>query len=130
MFIEQPPTRHLIPTWDLGQVLQMLTGPPFEPIGQATLLHMSIKLVFLLAVATSRRGSELQALSTAKGHIRWEPGGVRFVPTVGFLTKNQTSSFDPPDIFVPSINPNQGSPQTNSGALSGPSNGTCLERNT
>ena len=63
----------------------MLTGPPFESIGQATLLHMSIKLAFLLAVATSRRGSEVQALSTATGHIRWEPGGVRFAPTVGLV---------------------------------------------
>ena len=110
MFTKRPPTRHLIPAWDLGQVLHMLTGPPFKPIGQATLLHMSIKLAFLLAVATSQRGSELQALSTATGHIRWEPGGVRFVPTVGFLTKNQTASFDPPDIFVPSIESESGVP--------------------
>ena len=69
---------------------------------------MSVKLVFLLAVATSRRGSELQALSIAKGHIRWETSGVRLVPAVGFLTKNQTSSFNPPDIFVPSIGSQSG----------------------
>ena len=54
MFTERPPVRRLIPTWDLGYVLQMLTEAPFEPIGQASLLHMTIKLAFLLAVATSR----------------------------------------------------------------------------
>ncbi|XP_033633155.1 uncharacterized protein LOC117294748 [Asterias rubens] len=46
---------------------------------------------------------ELHALSVETGHIRWEPGGVRLVPTTGFLTKNQSSSFTPPDIFVPDI---------------------------
>ena len=69
----------------------------------STLLNLSIKVAFLLGVATSRRRSELHALSMETGHIRWEPDGVRLVPRAGFLVKNQSESFAPPDIFVPDI---------------------------
>ncbi|XP_033634203.1 uncharacterized protein LOC117295606 [Asterias rubens] len=103
MFVTRPPERKLVPSWDLFDVLSTLAGPPYEPMDCSTLLQLSVKLAFLLAVATSRRRSELHALSVETGHIRWEPGGVRLVPTTGFLTKNQSSSFTPPDIFVPDI---------------------------
>ena len=103
MFVNRPPVRKLVPSWDLFSVLSTLAKPPFEPLGSATLLQLSIKVVFLLAVATARRRSELHALSVAAGHIRWEPGGVRLVPSTGFLAKNQSDSYEPPDIFVPDI---------------------------
>ena len=93
MFVTLPPTRQLVPSWDLFKVLSTLSQPPFEPIGSATLLHLSIKVVFLLAVATSRRRSELHSLSVETGHIRWEPGEVCLVPVLGILTKNQSESF-------------------------------------
>ena len=53
-----------------------------------------------MAVATARRRSELHSLTVEDGHIRWEPGGVRLIPQAGFLTKNQSSDFLPPDVFV------------------------------
>ena len=93
MFVTRPPERKLVPSWDLFDVLSTLAGPPYEPMDCSTLLQLSVKLAFLLAVVTSRRRSELHALSVETGHIRWEPGGVRLVPTTGFLTKNQSSSF-------------------------------------
>ena len=55
MFTQRPPVKRLIPSWDLSAVLRLLAGPPFEPLSGASLLHVSIKLAFLLAVATSRR---------------------------------------------------------------------------
>ncbi|XP_033644334.1 uncharacterized protein LOC117303973 [Asterias rubens] len=103
MFVSRPPVRKLVPSWDLQSVLSTLAGPPFEPLSNAPLLQLSIKVSFLLAAATSRRRSELHALTLAPGHIRWEPGGVRLVPSAGFLTKNQSDSFQPPDIFVPDL---------------------------
>ena len=109
MFTQRPPVKRLIPSWDLSAVLRLLAGPPFEPLSGASLLHVSIKLAFLLAVATSRRGSELKALSIDDGHMRWEPHGVRLVPALGFLTKNQSASFHPPEIFVPDITKHSGS---------------------
>ena len=103
MYVERPPSRKLVPSWDLAQVLKVLAEPPYEPLANAPLLDLSVKTVFLLATATARRRSELHALSVEPGHIRWEPSGVRLVPRQGFLTKNQSPSFLPPPIFVPDL---------------------------
>ena len=51
------------PPWDLDKVLQFLSGPPFEPRARASFLDKTKKALFLLAMATAKRVSELQALS-------------------------------------------------------------------
>ena len=43
--------------------MQYLSGPPFEPIARASFLDKTKKALFLLAMATAKRVSELQALS-------------------------------------------------------------------
>ena len=103
MFIERPPIRRLTPSWDLGSVLSSLSKPPFEPAGASSLHQLTVKTAFLIAAASARRQSEIHALSLEPGHIRWEPGGVRLIPHVEFLTKNQSANFSPPDIFIPSL---------------------------
>ena len=58
-------TRPLFPPlpWDLDKVLEYLSGPPFEPLTKASFLDKTKKALFLLAMATAKRVSELQALS-------------------------------------------------------------------
>ena len=51
------------PPWDLDKVLDFLSGPPFEPLARASFLDKTKKALFLLAMATAKRVSELQALS-------------------------------------------------------------------
>ena len=51
------------PPWDLDKVLEYLAGPPFESLHKASLLNLTKKALFLLAMATAKRVSELQALS-------------------------------------------------------------------
>ena len=51
------------PAWDLAKVLRYLNSPHFEPLSQASLRALSLKTLFLLALATAKRG-ELQALSS------------------------------------------------------------------
>ena len=51
------------PPWDLDKVLLYLSGPPFEPLARASFLDKTKKALFLLAMATAKRVSELQALS-------------------------------------------------------------------
>ena len=51
------------PPWDLDKVLQFLSAPPFEPLARASFLDKTKKALFLLAMATAKRVSELQALS-------------------------------------------------------------------
>ena len=79
-FLKRPPSRSLIPSWSLPSVLRSLTSSPFEPLHQASLFHLSLKTVFLLAVASGQRRSSLQALSIEPGHLRWENSGVRLIP--------------------------------------------------
>jgi hypothetical protein len=55
-------TRNSTPEWDLNIVLNALMKSPFEPIHTAELKFVTFKTVFLLALATGKRRSELHAL--------------------------------------------------------------------
>ena len=102
-FLQNPPKQRLIPRWDLPKVLRALAKSPFEPMHKCSLLNLSIKTVFLIAVASGQRRSLLHALSVRSGHIRWEKDRVRLIPKAGFLAKNQRESSKPCQIVLPSI---------------------------
>ena len=51
------------PAWDLSKVLTYLVSPAFEPLSQASFRALTLKTLFLLALATAKRVGELQALS-------------------------------------------------------------------
>ena len=99
-FLKRPPVRKLLPSWSLPTVLEALAKPPFEPLAEASLRNLSVKTAFLVAIASGQRRSALHALSTAQGHLRWERGGVRFIPTPSYIAKNQTASSGPVEIFI------------------------------
>ena len=61
--ISKPRPLFPTPPWDLDKVLEYLAGPPFEPLSKASFLDKTRKALFLLAMATAKRVSELQALS-------------------------------------------------------------------
>ena len=50
--------------WDLSKVLTYLVSPAFEPLSQASFRAVTLKTLFLLALATAKRVGELQALSS------------------------------------------------------------------
>ena len=50
-FLKRPPSQSLIPSWSFPSVLRSLTSSPFEPLHKASLIHLTLKTVFLLAVA-------------------------------------------------------------------------------
>ena len=52
------------PAWDLSKVLTNLVSPAFEPLSQASFRALTMKTLFLLALATAKRVGELQALSS------------------------------------------------------------------
>ena len=103
MFHDRPFSRPLVPAWSLSSVLESLSKPPFEPLGSASLKNLTLKTVFLVALASGRRRGAIQALSTAHGHLVFTPHGVRLVPEPSFLAKNQTLDFTPEPIFLPKI---------------------------
>lgn len=58
-----PPQTHRFPTWKLNVVLNALTKSPFEPLAEVDLKWVRMKTVFLVAITSARRISELSALS-------------------------------------------------------------------
>ena len=84
-------------------MLRALGKAPFEPLHKASLYHLTIKTVFLVAVASGQRQSTLHALLSDPGHLRWENSGVRLIPSASFLAKNQTAASGSIEIFLPSI---------------------------
>ena len=47
----------VLPQWDLGIFLEALSKPPYEPLREASLKHLALKTVFLLAMASGGRCS-------------------------------------------------------------------------
>ena len=62
-------TRNAPPKWSLSLVLNMLRGPPFEPMIKAQLKYVTFKTVFLLSLAAGRRRSEIHAIE--KKSLSW-----------------------------------------------------------
>ena len=66
MELQRPRLTPVLPQWDLGIVLEALSKPPYEPLREASLKHLTLKTVFLLTMASGGGGggrrSELQAL--------------------------------------------------------------------
>ena len=60
--LQRPRLTPVLPHFDLGIVLEALSKPPYEPLREASLKHLTLKTVFLLAMALAGIGSELQAL--------------------------------------------------------------------
>ena len=52
----------MVPRWDLTTVLNVLKSAPFEPLESASLPYLTWKVVFLVAITSAARVSELQAL--------------------------------------------------------------------
>jgi hypothetical protein len=69
---KRPPSRTLLPSWSLSIVLKFLQGFPFIPIDKSSLEAIALKTVFLVAITTARRVSELSALGRNPPYSRVE----------------------------------------------------------
>ena len=58
---DRPKGRRGISSWNLSLVLHQLTKAPFEPLKEASLKHLTFKTVFLLALGSGKRRSEIHA---------------------------------------------------------------------
>ena len=89
------------PPWDLDKVLQFLSDPPFEPLARASFLDKTKKALFLLAMATAKRVSELQALSFSVS-FQGEDLVLYYDPFFRAKTESVTNPL-PRSIIVPSL---------------------------
>ena len=58
---DKPKGRRSVPSWNLSLVLHQLTTAPFEPFQKASLKHLIFNTVFLLALGSGKRRSEIHA---------------------------------------------------------------------
>ena len=94
-----------IPRWDISLVLLKLKTTPYEPLDQASDKDVTLKTIFLLALATAKRVSELQGLSYIVSHsLNWQK--VVLSMDTAFVAKTQVPgkpSTDPETIEVPAL---------------------------
>ena len=68
MAAEIPPRQITTPKWNLTLVLETLLTAPYEPLEEASLKFLTHKCSFLIALASAKRVSKLQALTGQVAH--------------------------------------------------------------
>ena len=84
-----PRLRVIVPSWSLDIVLSALKCPPYYPLDAISLKHLTQRTVFLLAIASARRVSELHALRL--NLLTWKPAEVIAYVDPTFLPKVHTN---------------------------------------
>ena len=97
MELQRPRTTPVLPQWDLGVVL--------EPLREASFKHLTLKTVFLLAMASAGRRSELHALRFDQNYIQFKPkgAGVTLYFSPEFMRKNQKPNQVNDPWYIPAI---------------------------
>ena len=73
MELQRPRLTPVLPQLDPSIVLEALSKPPYEPFREASLKHLTLKTILLLAMASGGRRSELQALVFDPQYIQFKP---------------------------------------------------------
>ena len=95
---DRPKGRRGIPSWNLSLVLHQLTKAPFEPLKEASLKHFTFKTVFLLALGSGKRRSEIHAWLHKNIRHQADWSKVSLYPSPSFLSQEsagQGGSFQP-----------------------------------
>ena len=101
---DRPKGRRGIPSWNLSLVLHQLTKAPFEPIKEASLKHLTFKTVFLLALGSGKRRSEIHAWQNRNIRHQSDWSKVSLYPSPSFLSKNELAK-EGPDSVAPVVKP-------------------------
>ena len=105
---DRPKGRRGIPSWNLSLVLHQLTKAPFEPLKEASLKHLTFKTVFLLALGSGKRRSEIHAWQHKNIRHQSDWSKVSLFPSRSFLSKNQLAKEGPGSVapvVIPALAP-------------------------
>ena len=83
---DRPKGRRGIPSWNLSLVLHQLTKAPFEPLKESSLKHLTFKTVFLLALGSGKRRSEIHAWLHKNIRHQSDWSKVSLYPSPSFLS--------------------------------------------
>ena len=101
---DRPKGRRGFPSWNLSLVLHQLTKPPFEPLRKASLKHLTFKTVFLLALGSGKRRSEIHAWLNKSIRYQDDWSKVSLYPSPSFLAKNNLAK-ESPECVAPVVIP-------------------------
>ena len=101
---DRPKGRRGIPSWNLSLVLHQLTKAPFEPLKEVSLKHLTFKTVFLLALGSGKRRSEIHAWLHKNIRHQSDWSKVSLYPSPSPLSKNQLAK-EGPDSVAPVVIP-------------------------
>ena len=105
---DRPKGRRGIPSWNLSLVLHQLTKAPFERLREASLKHLTFKTVFLLALGSGKRRSEIHAWQHKNIRHQADWSKVSLYPSPSFLSKNQLAKEGPESVapvVIPALAP-------------------------
>ena len=105
---DRPKGRRGIPSWNLSLVLHQLTKAPFEPLREASLKHLTFKTVFLLALGSGKRRSEIHAWQHKNIRHQSDWSKVSLFQSPSFLSKNQLAKEGPESVapvVIPALAP-------------------------
>lgn len=88
--------RHMVPPWNVDVVLHHLVSMPFEPLEQSSIRLLTQKTLFLVALATAKRVSELQALSS---NVAYRDNSMFLSYLPEFVAKTETATNPGPREF-------------------------------
>ena len=105
---DKPKGRRGVPSWNLSLVLYQLTKPPFEPLRKASLKHLTFKTVFLLALGSFKRRSEIHAWVHKNIRHQEDWSNVSLYPSPSFISKNHLAKEGPgciAPVIIPALAP-------------------------
>ena len=105
---DRPKGRRGVPSWNLSLVLHQLMKAPFEPLREASLKHLTFKTIFLLALGSGKRRSEIHAWQHKNIRHQSDWSKVSLVPSPSFLSKNQLAKEGPESVapvVIPALAP-------------------------
>ena len=94
--IERPRHPQLPPAWDLDVVVRHIMSAAYEPLESLSLRALTKKTLFLVALATTKRVGELQALSRIVSSVR-DDLVVSYLPH--FVAKTERADAPLPNSF-------------------------------
>ena len=92
-FLSRPPRQFSEPAWNLDLVLDLLCTPPFKT--NISMVNLTLKTIFLVALALGCRASELHSLLRSPRYIVFSRNfkSVKIIPNPSFLCKNESLNF-------------------------------------
>ena len=92
--LQRPRIKLILPQWDLGIVLEVLSKPLYEPLREASLNHLTLKTVFILHTISSAWTPSISVWSEI---YSWNPRG----PHVHVINQKPNQVNDPR--YIPAV---------------------------